>query len=142
MKRLTGLATSIAAFFSFAAPVAATSHTPTPTPVITGTLIKCPDQFNALCNLSTGNTGALVGQIINFAFLVAILIALAFLIYGGVKWITSGGDKADVEGARNHVIASVVGLIVVFLSYFIINLVVQFFTGKPLTELEFPPKLK
>lgn len=101
-------------------------------------LVNCPGQFKTLCDLSTTNIPGLIGQVINFAFIIAIIIALIFLIYGGIKWITSGGEKTDVEGARNHVIAAVVGLIIVFLSYVIINIVVTFFTSKSLQDIDIP----
>lgn len=95
-------------------------------------------QFSLLCNLTNTNFGATLGKVITFAFIGAVIIALLFLIYGGIKWITSGGDKTGVEEARNHVVAAIVGLIIVFLSYFIINIVVFLFTGKNLLQLELP----
>ena len=95
-------------------------------------------QFKALCNLSATDLGQRISQVITFAFVMAIIIALAFLIWGGIKWITSGGEKTGVEEARNHVIAAVVGLIIVFLSYFILNLVVYFFTGESLFNIKIP----
>ncbi len=95
-------------------------------------------QFKNLCGLTGANFGNTFSQIITFAFVFAIIIALAFLIWGGVKWITSGGEKTGVDEARNHVVAAVVGLIIVFLSYFILNLVVFFFTGKGLNTITIP----
>ncbi|MBI2430779.1 MAG: hypothetical protein HYV39_02085 [Candidatus Levybacteria bacterium] len=96
------------------------------------------EQFKALCALTSTDLGKRLSQVITFAFVIAIIIALAFLIWGGIKWITSGGDKTGVEEARNHVIAAVVGLIIVFLSYFILNIVVFFFTGTNLTDIKIP----
>ncbi len=104
-------------------------------------IVNCnqPDSpFNTICALTGAKFGAAFGQIITFAFILAIMIALAFLIWGGIKWVTSGGEKAGVEEARNHVIAAVVGLIIVFLSYFIINLIVFFFTGQSLNTITIP----
>lgn len=69
--------------------------------------------------------------IITLLFVVGIIIAIAFLIYGGIKWILSGGDKAGVEAARNHIIAAIVGLIIVIAAFFIINIVFTILTGKP-----------
>lgn len=83
--------------------------------------------FSGLASLGASNFGKIVGNVVTIAFVLAALIALAFLIYGGVKWITSGGDKAAVEGARNTIVAAVIGLVVVFLSYFILNLILGFF---------------
>lgn len=81
--------------------------------------------FNTLCNISAD--GALIQTLLTLAFVIATLIALAFLIYGGIKWITSGGDKSAVEGARNMIVAALVGLVIVFLSYLILNFVLNFF---------------
>lgn len=81
--------------------------------------------------------GAVLGFVITIAFIIAILVALAFLILGGIKWITSGGDKGGVEAARNQIIAAVVGLIVVFLAFFILNLVLGLF-GLSLFNLSLP----
>jgi len=81
--------------------------------------------FNLLCQVRLGQN--LFQTLITTAFIVASLIALAFLIYGGVKWILSGGDKAGVETARNIIVAALVGLVITFLAYLFINIVFQFF---------------
>lgn len=78
----------------------------------------------ALCNL---NPTTVIGTGVAFIFIVAGIIALAYLIYGGIRWITSGGDKNNVETARQTIIAAVIGLVVIFLSYVILNLVLGFF---------------
>lgn len=105
-----------------------------------GKVVVCPpeSQFKTLCELTAGKFGTALGQIVTFAFIVAIVIALAFLIYGGIKWTVSGGDKTALDEARNHIVAAIVGLVIVFLVYFILNLVVFFFTGKGLSEIEIP----
>lgn len=127
-------------YLALAIPAFAISHTtPTPTPGPTGTIVTCPPgQFNALCNLRADNFGVLLGTIVTFAFVGAILIALAFLIYGGLKWIVSGGDKTAIEEARNHIVSAVVGLVIVFLVYFILNLIIYFFTGNNLFQITIP----
>lgn len=81
--------------------------------------------FGALCGIELG--GGLFQDVITTAFIIASLIALAFLIYGGIKWIMSGGDKAGVETARNIIVAALVGLVITFLSYLFINIVFGFF---------------
>ncbi len=47
--------------------------------------------------------------------------ALFFIIFSGIKFITSGGDPKQVEGARKTLTYAIIGLIVIFLAYFIIN---------------------
>lgn len=90
-----------------------------------------------LCNSQKASLGSILGFVITIMFIIAVLIALAFLILGGIKWITSGGDKGGVENARNQIIAAVVGLIIVFLSFFILNLVLGAF-GLSLFDLKLP----
>ena len=72
-----------------------------------------------------------IKAVINLLFVVAAVIAIVFLIYGGIRWILSGGDKAGVEAARNTIIAAIIGLVIVVLSYFILSVVFQFL-GIPL----------
>lgn len=69
------------------------------------------------------NIPALIGWGIQILFLVAGLVAFVYLLLGGIKWITSGGDKAAVEGARNQIIQALIGLIVVFAAWGLIVLV-------------------
>jgi len=60
------------------------------------------------------------------------------LIFGGFKWLTSGGDKGAVQAAREHIIAAIIGLVIIFLSYFILNILLQFFLGVNLGTFTFP----
>ncbi|MEK7517816.1 MAG: hypothetical protein AAB583_04660 [Patescibacteria group bacterium] len=91
----------------------------------------------ALCNLGGDNVGRTIGNIAIAVTVLAIVIALLYLLYGGIKWITSRGEKDQVEAARNHIIAAIVGLIVVFLAIFIITIILGLF-GIQLTKLEIP----
>lgn len=94
--------------------------------------------FSVLCKLNAGQFGGFVGVIINAIFVIAVIIALAYLIYGGIRWIMSQGDKSKVQDARNHIIAAVIGLIIVFLAYFIINIILGVFLGINISQLELP----
>lgn len=93
----------------------------------------------ALCKLDPANFGNMVSGLINAAFVIAVIVALGYLIYGGIRWIMSQGDKTKVENARNHVIAAVIGLVIVFMAYLIISVVLQIFTGKGFGDLTIQP---
>ncbi len=74
--------------------------------------------------------------IIQLVFVIGVVIAIIFLIYGGIKWILSGGDKTAVETARNHIIAAIIGLIIVVGAFFIIGLIFQLVgADNPVTHL-------
>lgn len=83
--------------------------------------------------------GDILTFLINAAFVIAAVLALVFLIWGGINWITSGGDADGVKSARDRIIAAIIGLIVVILSYFLLNFVLSDILGVgSLTEgLEF-----
>jgi len=61
--------------------------------------------------------------LISFLFVGAVLLTLFFLVYGGISFITSGGDKQKVVQARLRITYAIVGLIIIFLSFFIINFI-------------------
>lgn len=78
----------------------------------------------ALCELAADIPKTLNNIVVAIVVL-AVVIALLYLLYGALRWITSRGDKEQVEAARNHIIAAIVGLIVIFLALFIVTLVLS-----------------
>jgi len=91
----------------------------------------------ALCGLGGINTAQTIQNVVIFFVVLAVIIALLYLLYGGVKWIMSKGDKTEVEAAQKHVVAAIVGLIVVFLAVFIVSIVLSAF-GIEFKNLEIP----
>jgi len=89
-----------------------------------------------LCDIGT-NPANTIRNIVVFFVILAVVIALLYLVYGGIKWITSRGEKDQVEAARNHVIAAIVGLIVVFLAIFLLSIVLAAF-GIKFEQLQIP----
>ncbi len=73
--------------------------------------------------------------IVNAMFLIAAFLAVAYLMFGGIKWITSRGDKIAVESARKHIVAAVIGLVIVAGSFFALNVVFRLLGAEnPLEE--------
>ena len=69
--------------------------------------------------------GVLIANLISIAFIIAVILVFFYLIWGGIEWITSGGDKGKTESARNKITAAVIGLIVLAASYAILTLVLN-----------------
>src|SRR5438105_3470121 len=112
MKKALGITLGLGTLFSFALPAFAQG------------VVTCPaGQFAGLCTLNANSIGPLVSTAVTVLLIVAVLISLFFLIWGGIRWITSGGDKAKVAEARSHIIAAIVGLVIAFLAFFILTLV-------------------
>ena len=108
-------------------------------PALAEVVNPCPaGQFNVLCTLTP--SGNLLSTLLNFFFAIAVIIAVIYMIYGGIKYIMSRGEKEQVEESRNHIVAAVVGLIITFLAFFIINIVLGLFLGNTtdITKINLP----
>lgn len=83
-------------------------------------------------HLNTGGTGNggiktlfdIVITVIDWFLVVVAIIAFVYLVLYGVKYITSGGDAAKATEARNGIINAIIGIIVITLAFFIINVAV------------------
>lgn len=51
-------------------------------------------------------------------------ISVIMLIIGGIRYTVSGGDQNAVTGAKNTILYAIVGLIVSFMAYAIVNFVI------------------
>ena len=59
------------------------------------------------------NFSTLLTFLIRFIFVVAGVIALVMMLWGALSWVTSGGDKGNVENARNKIVQAVVGILLI-----------------------------
>ena len=83
-----------------------------------------------VANMPSGGTDAVQRVIqsgITYLFVAATLLALFFLIFGGIQWIMSSGEKEKIEAARKRIIYAIIGLTIAFLAYFIISIVGNLF---------------
>jgi amino acid transporter len=69
------------------------------------------------------------GQIIGIVLAFVGIIFLVLMIYAGVSWMTSGGNQEKVTKAKNLIVHSIIGLILVLAAYatvaFVGNLLTQ-----------------
>jgi hypothetical protein len=59
------------------------------------------------------------------------LIAICVIIWSGFRWMTSRGDSGQIEEAKNTLIQAVIGLLVISLSYAIVQFVMEAVTSAP-----------
>jgi len=74
----------------------------------------------------------IVSFVIMLLLTVAVLLSLFFLIFGGLRWMLSQGDKKKIEEAQKTITFAIIGLIVVFFSFFILNFIGFLFIQGPL----------
>ena len=88
-------------------------------------------------NLQDLTIGGIVAGLIRLILVVAALVFFFILVIGGIRWIASGGDKAQTEAARGQITAALVGLVIVFAAWAIVQLINTFF-GINIFELTLP----
>jgi hypothetical protein len=67
-------------------------------------------------------------NVVSAALLFSGTIALILIIISGIKFITSKGDQKQVDTAKRTLTYAVLGLIIILLSFFIINFI-SYITG-------------
>jgi hypothetical protein len=59
--------------------------------------------------------GDIITFMIRLFFVIAGVAALLYLLLGAFSWITSGGNKENVEKARDKIQAAIVGIILIII---------------------------
>lgn len=80
--------------------------TPIQAPVITGDSLE-----------------TIVSRIIGIILIVVGILVVVYLIYGGILYITAGGDADKAGKGRTAITNAIIGLIIVIVSYAIYNFV-------------------
>lgn len=89
----------------------------------------------------SGQVGAsILGQYLSVILVTSIsvggLAVLAYMILGGIQWVTADGDSGKIDKARNRIIQSIVGLAILFSVAAIATFIGPLF-GIDLLRLEF-----
>jgi hypothetical protein len=84
---------------------------------------------SALCSDENKNQSAdgLVKTIVNALLFIVGALSVVMIIIGGILYVTSQDDSGSVTKAKNTILYSVVGLIVSFIAYAIVNWVLMLF---------------
>lgn len=90
---------------------------------INGTPIPAPSGIPTT-GLSNGG-GKIIGIGLEFFLFACIILALGFLVWGGLTWVWSEGDKSKVESSRKTIIYAIVGLLICFVSFFAVNFILK-----------------
>ena len=64
-------------------------------------------------------------QVTNTILYIVGIVAVIMLIIGGIKYVISGGDSKKVTDAKNTVLYAIIGLIIAFLAFAIVNFVIS-----------------
>lgn len=75
-----------------------------------------------------GSTGVFT-TVTNVLLFIVGAISVIMIIIGGMRYILSGGNSANVTAAKNTILYAIVGIVVAILGYAIVNFVITSFTS-------------
>ena len=78
------------------------------------------------CSVSgSGDTlNNVANTVVKYFSIIVGAIAVIMVIYGGFRYITSGGDSNNVSAAKNTLIYAIVGLLIVVVAQLIVHFVI------------------
>lgn len=122
-KKLIGLVAAFAfafvAIFSPLAPTASAQGACDPNSGIAGG-VNCANPGDSVPQTLFGQ-GSIFTTIVNILLFLIGAISVIMLIIGGVRYTTSAGDSKGVEGAKNTIMYAIIGLVVAFLAFAVVN---------------------
>lgn len=84
------------------------------------------DGLNA-ANTGTGVTAdadSIITTVINIMLYIIGAVSVIMLIYGGIRYTTSGGSQNSVTAAKNTILYAIIGLVVAIFAWAIVNWVI------------------
>ena len=75
-------------------------------------------------NLPTLSGDELLQNGLNLFYFVAGIVAVIVIIVAGIMYASSGGDAGSVTKAKNLILYSIIGLVVIFSAFVITNFVI------------------
>jgi len=82
---------------------------------------------SAVCASKADSANTLILTIINTLLFVVGIASVIVIIIGGIMYTTSTGDASSVTKAKNTILYAIIGVVVAFLAFAIVNWVVGAF---------------
>lgn len=79
--------------------------------------------------------GSLINKIIPYLFFGAGIALLLFIILGGLGLMTSGGDPKKVQAAQSKITSALIGFLIIFSAYWIVQLVYKLLGVQPIFKV-------
>ena len=71
------------------------------------------------------DANVVIKNVTNIMFFIIGAVSVIMLIYGGIRYTTSGGNANSVTAAKNTIMYSIVGLVVAILAFAVVQFVVN-----------------
>lgn len=79
-------------------------------------------------DIKAASLGLIVSELLKYLFPVAGLLLFAYLVMGGFSYLTSGGDPKAMEQAKGKVTNAIVGFVIIFVAYWLVQ-ILEFMFG-------------
>jgi Na+/proline symporter len=83
------------------------------------------ESIGTVLGLSDTNLVTVVVRLVNLALGFLPLVAVIFVILGGLQWMTSGGDEEKVGRAKRTISSAIIGIVVVLLAWAIVQFIAK-----------------
>ena len=70
---------------------------------------------------SSSSVGNFVAVLLNWVVSIVGILAVVYLVYGGIAYLTSGGNEDRVKAAKNVILTAIIGLIIVVAAWLIVS---------------------
>lgn len=67
----------------------------------------------------------IINNVVVAALVFSGVVALILIIYSGIKFISSKGDQTAIDSAKKTLTYAIIGLVIIFLSFFIVGAIGQ-----------------
>ena len=74
--------------------------------------------------------GDIISALLPYIFVLAGLVLLLMLIFGGFQLMTSAGDPKGMEAGKNRVMYAIIGFLIIFASFWLVQ-ILQVIFGLP-----------
>ena len=68
-----------------------------------------------------GGEGSIFTLVVNVLLFIIGAICVIMLIWGGIRYTTSAGNAASVTAAKNTIMYAIIGMVIAFLAFAIVN---------------------
>ena len=84
-------------------------------------------EFNFLTpSNDTGNVSSIIATVIDWVIFIAGALAIIYLIYSGIIYITAAGNPDAAKKGQQGVINAIIGIVIIVLAYVIATAVQSF----------------
>jgi heme/copper-type cytochrome/quinol oxidase subunit 2 len=91
-------------------------------PLVVGAQFELPNPDNS--GVADDETATdFIFRIIQILLAVAGLVAVIFLVVGGFRYITAGGNEEAAETAKKSIVNSIIGIVIIILAFVIVRVI-------------------